>query len=91
MAKSIKADLPQVSVRLPDSTDVLPKESKVTVFAIHKAADGGGYASAYGVTEYEIDHATLIKNAKVISKTEPDLLAIALASLERKVKTLLGI
>ena len=64
---------------------------KTTLFAVHKAQDGGGYATAYGVTEYEIDSDLLIKNAAVISKTEPDLIGIALGHLERKVKTLLGL
>lgn len=63
---------------------------KTTVFAVHKA-EGGGYASAYGVTEYEIDTAILIKNATVVSKSEPDLIGICLAYLEKKVKSVLGI
>jgi hypothetical protein len=91
MAKPTRAGYMHVPITLPDSTDVMPKADKTTIFAVHKADDGGGYANAYGVTEYEIDSAVLLKNGKVVSKSEPDLLGICLAALEKKVKSVLGI
>lgn len=64
---------------------------KTIVYAVHKAEDGGGYVSAFGVTEYEIDSAVLAKSGKVLSKTEPEIIGISLATLTQKVRVALGI
>ena len=70
------------------------KKPKVTVqraFLIYKDESMGEWANAYGLIEVDIDKETLIKHGKVISKSDPDIPAICLNHLDRKVRESLGI
>lgn len=62
-----------------------------TVFCIYKDGGEDTWAQAYGVIEIEIDKDALIKYGKVKSKTNPDMLQVALSQLKSKVCDLFGL
>lgn len=61
-------------------------EKKVVKLLAFSVKDG-----AYGMVEYEIPEDVLKKQAKVISKTEPDIFAVFVNNITKKSRELLGI
>lgn len=47
--------------------------------------------SAYGLVEFEVNKADLMKVAKVISKSEPDIFAIFIHNLTKKAREIFNI
>ena len=72
------------------SDEVIPSERQ-TVFAVYKAEGDDVWAQSYGVVEIDIDKESLIKYGRVKSKTEPDMLQVALGQLRSKVCDLFGL
>jgi hypothetical protein len=66
-------------------------ESVKVLFIFKDEGDHGGFASAYGIHEIEINKDLLLKNGKIIYKSEPDIFEIFRNNLSKKAREIFGI